>query len=183
MSRRGRAERMAAKWRVITGAYLRSGCEWRKRKGSGKRERGKREISRFSRFSHADNFDELAQKTRGVHRGEREQTRKRETEIVLPCRGYNLRGHHVSFAEIINSLFHNYYNVFAKTSMISTISADAMRRDAIPSRIENPCALLARNHRTDNIINDILPSEMVKLVKFTIIILPRFHRPITKCNR
>lgn len=28
--------------------------------------------------------------------------------------------------------------------MISTISADAMRRDAIPSRIENPYALLAR---------------------------------------
>lgn len=52
-----------------------------------------------------------------------------------------MQGHHVSFAEIINSLFHNYYNVFAKTSMISTISADAMR---YAKRAHN---LVARSNR------------------------------------
>lgn len=53
----------------------------------------------------------------GVHRGEREHEKTRDRNcFAVP---YNLlgRGHHVSFAGIINSLFHNYYNVFAKTSM------------------------------------------------------------------
>lgn len=55
----------------------------------------------------------------GVHRPARRREREKMTDrncFATPC---NLQGrsHHVSFAQIINSLFHNYHNAFAKMPM------------------------------------------------------------------
>lgn len=95
-----------------------------KRKGSGEAERSPDEWKKGKYRVFRDFLTQIISTIsakNGVHRGEREHEKTRDRNcFAVP---YNLQGrsHHVSFAGIINSLFHNYHNVFTKTSMISPV--------------------------------------------------------------
>ena len=126
-----------------------------KRKGSGgrrERERERAKSREYERMEEGQKYrvfrDFLTQiistisAKNGAHRGEspsHEKTRDRNC-FAVPCNLQGGRSHHVSFAEIINSLFHNYCNVFAKTSMISSVGIQIHRPKPHPWRFYRACS-------------------------------------------